>query len=1329
MNGSVELASPYSLVGSTPMVVGTTIWDHFRAIDVPNPVVCVLNGQPILRRDWDRVVTVDDELQFVVLPLGGSFKKIISAVAMIALMVAAPYIAGPMAVAMGFAYGGTVAGLIGASIVIGGSMLINALLGPGSPNAPDAQDATVSPTYTLTAQGNSARLFQPIPRLYGRHMIYPDFAAEPWATYKGNDQYLYQLFCAGVGEYDIHEIGIEDTPIWTDTGGFTASFSDVEFEIIEPGDQVTLFPSTVQTSIAVGGQELMMIDQDIEVTISGNRISVSDPTLEIDGVSQSLAMLSVGDALIVSESTGNDGTYHVVGISGDGQWVDLDATLSNVTEILHLASVSWIGPFAAVESDRQTRTLLIDIVFPRGLFTSDEDGELLTHEVGLQIQRRTIDSAGAPLGDWVTIDTPTFEDRTATPIRRTLEYSVPLARYEVRIRRTTYSNLSTRTGGEVQWASLRAMIPDDSVFPDVTLVAVKMRATNQLTQQSSRKFRLVQTARIPTWSGSAWTAPQATRSIAWAAADLLRNQIYGAGLPDSRIDMGSLVALDAIWTTRGDTFDGVFDAEQTMWDALSNILRVGRAQPVLIAGVVNFIRDDEPQIVRGVFTPRNIEPGSFETTYVLYDEESPDAVIVEFMDERTWQQNEVLCIVPGSTESNPARIRLFGCVDRSQAWREGIYQAASNLYRRLFASLSTEMEGRMLIRGDLVAVSYDIPNWGQSSEVDSWDSDTRTIGLTEPASGDENTCALSDRKGKMWGPVDVEAVSEDGFYIVLSEASLASVESAQGEIPIYVGTDQEDTRVLLGSPQTYRKQFKVVTARPDGLERVRLGLTINDSRVYSADTGPVPAEVEGNPGSLIPFAPEVTGVVVRQARNSARDPVTLNVSWNPAAGATRYVVQSSQDGITWRTVYNGENTFATFDELAGTIYVRVAGVGRVRGEWAFPSPNPQTYGTPGTTPSRPSAVVLVTSYDGQDINLQWTEEPNANSYSVEIWEGGVRRGTFGTVSSSIFINPSSIVSMGGPWREIEVRVFALNGAKSSPPAILQLSDIAPPAPGNIITSSPSPNVIDVSWTGAGQNNLLVASEEFTDPAWTASGMSVTPNTHAAPNGEMVATTIADTGGSIQGILQTFTHFPGKLHVVSAHVKKDAISRTTRFGSMRIQYQGVTTLFYGIAFDTMTGEFLLYGGTGGSGHVGGVIDLGDFWRVWIGGVDVPNNTTGRIIIYPSYGASSAWAGGGVTTGSLIIWGAQAERASFPTDYLPQADRAEALENVMAYVLFASDTPGFTPDISNEMYRGQLNSVAFAGGGTGTTAYMRLRTEDTYAGGDGFHESAEFSQVAS
>lgn len=114
---------------------------------------------------------------------------------------------------------------------------------------------------------------------------------------------------------------------------------------------------------------------------------------------------------------------------------------------------------------------------------------------------------------------------------------------------------SSRAGHEIRWVSAKGFIVSNPSYGDVTLIAIKMKATNNLSQRSSRMVNCIVTRKLPTWSPSGgWTGRVPTRSIAWVIADILKAN-YGARLTDKSIDLEGLYRLDQIWAARGDTFN------------------------------------------------------------------------------------------------------------------------------------------------------------------------------------------------------------------------------------------------------------------------------------------------------------------------------------------------------------------------------------------------------------------------------------------------------------------------------------------------------------------------------------------------------------------------------------------------------------------------------------------------------------------------------------------------------------------------------------------------------------------------------------------------------
>ena len=90
---------------------------------------------------------------------------------------------------------------------------VNALLPPPKPKLRDQTAIATSPTYALTGTQNQLAPYQAVPRVYGRHRLYPPLAAYPVTAGQGTTQTLSQLFTLGYGPLQIEDIRIGDTPI------------------------------------------------------------------------------------------------------------------------------------------------------------------------------------------------------------------------------------------------------------------------------------------------------------------------------------------------------------------------------------------------------------------------------------------------------------------------------------------------------------------------------------------------------------------------------------------------------------------------------------------------------------------------------------------------------------------------------------------------------------------------------------------------------------------------------------------------------------------------------------------------------------------------------------------------------------------------------------------------------------------------------------------------------------------------------------------------------------------------------------------------------------
>ena len=751
-------------------------WLGERGIDeFACPTICLRNASPVLRGRWDDTLIAEDDLvMFVPLPQGGGGgKNPLRTILLIAVMAAAIYFAPYLAPELAGAFGvsmATATGLAQASIALVGTALVNVLLPPPKPSLAGFGGAPApSPTYSLQAQGNQARLAQPIPVIYGRHRVYLDFAATPWAEYSDNDQYLHQLHCIGQGYYDLEQVHIEDTPI--------ASFEEIETELVPPGGAVTLFEADVVNAPEVAGQEL---------------IGVNDR-----------------ETVVTTNEAGEEATM----VIGDG----------------------WIGPFTANPAGTEATGIGIDVVMPRGLYYANDDGSFSARTVDWEVEARAVGDDGEATGGWIAVASESVTAAENTPRRRSYRYALDAGRYEVRLRRTNDKSGDARAGHEIRWGGLKTFLENTPEFGDVTLLAIRMRATDNLSQRSARLVNVIVTRRLPEWDPeTGWSTPQPTRSLAWAFADAARAK-YGAGLENARIDLAALHALDQVWQSRGDRFDAVFDQGLTVWEALTRIARCGRALPFLQGGILRIARDAPRTLPVALFGPRNIVKGSFRVQYIMPGEDTADAVTVTYFSERTWRLDEIVATLPNSeadvVADKPAKVELFGCTGADQAMREGLYMAAANRYRRRIMTFRTELEGLIPTYGDLIAVTHDLPRWGQGGEVVA--AVGRALTLSEPLeweSGGEaaeppvHYLALRRRDGSLSGPWPV-APGGDERTVILSEDL---------DIAPYTGAEEERTHFAFGAGEAWGLRARVLAVRPRG-EQVEITAVGEDDRVHEAD--------------------------------------------------------------------------------------------------------------------------------------------------------------------------------------------------------------------------------------------------------------------------------------------------------------------------------------------------------------------------------------------------------------------------------------------------------------------------------------------------------------
>ena len=184
---------------------------------------------------------------------GGGGKNPLRTILTIAV-VAAAFVLGPaVGAAMGLPteaviFGQTInlaAAVGGAAITMVGNLIVNAIAPPPRPKLAELSmggpQSRTSPTLAITGTQNRANRYGAVPRIYGRHRVFPVLAAHPHSEVEGDEQYLRMLFDFGYGPLELTDLRIGAIPL--------AQFEGVETEIRQgyaTDAPVTLYTDTIR---------------------------------------------------------------------------------------------------------------------------------------------------------------------------------------------------------------------------------------------------------------------------------------------------------------------------------------------------------------------------------------------------------------------------------------------------------------------------------------------------------------------------------------------------------------------------------------------------------------------------------------------------------------------------------------------------------------------------------------------------------------------------------------------------------------------------------------------------------------------------------------------------------------------------------------------------------------------------------------------------------------------------------------------------------------------------------------------------------------------------
>ena len=679
---------------------------------------------------------------------GGSSKQIISMVAIIALLVVAPYMAA-FATLMISGTATTLA-VIQAAVVIGGSMLINSLLAPDVPSLPTMAGIETSQSYSWAGAKTKSQIGNPIPVLYGT-MRLPGNVINSAVDYIDANEYLrLQLaLCNG----PVNPITQADVLI---NGTLLQEFTGPDYPNANP---IGIFESRTGTYTQAPSSIFSFLNSNVTLSL--------DLTQNVP-VTRNLAGSGFTELEVILKAP--QGIYSISSTTGA-----ITSEFAAVKVEFREAGTDDIWGYIA-DTGEVRDTLEYEVVFNSGIYSEYwwvsaeeiywfEDPNLdLTTQFPELLDKVNYPNAYAyytgtsryktelePVVTtwffynpyWGYPEAILMQGDKTNPVTRTIRIPVdPTKDYEIRVTKQDPDSTTSNVSDTINWYSINGKVAERLNYPGVANASFNLKATDQL--NSSPNFSILVTkSPITLYDDTGTYAGIGPSNVpAWAAWDFLTNQQYGAGIPYTDIDFQSFAEW-AVWSQvtvdngRGEflpraTFNGVFDYNTNIWEAVSKIALAGRAS-IIIRGTKYGVVVDKPTAAVQTFSMGNILADSYSTVYTPVVDIATEVEVQFLNKDKDYTQDQISVQVPEfypvDVVSNKTTVSAMGIVSEAEAYRWGRYLLATSKFQRRHITFDADIDSIACSLGDVINFSHDVPQWGESGRIVSVDVATNTITL------------------------------------------------------------------------------------------------------------------------------------------------------------------------------------------------------------------------------------------------------------------------------------------------------------------------------------------------------------------------------------------------------------------------------------------------------------------------------------------------------------------------------------------------------------------------------------------------------------------------
>lgn len=400
----------------------------------------------------------------------------------------------------------------------------------------------------------------------------------------------------------------------------------------------------------------------------------------------------------------------------------------------------WVERTSSVDTVR----LSVDLVAT--LYEVADDGAYKRRTLDIGAEYRAVGSSTwLPFNDQPLNDAPLgilrLISSSTKPVRHTAGRDVPAGQYEVRLSKITQDYTGTRGSNQVEWSNFKSYQRDTGDYDGQSRLAIDIQASGQLSGALDELNAQAVAKPMPYWDGSAWTTATARGNglcNPGAILLMLARGIYnssgrliaGLGFSDDRIDIEGLKRFMVHCAEQGFEFDYFLQDTTSVGDLMAAVAAAGMGQidwPDGKLGVV-FYAEDDP--VEGVINMATVKAKSFSVEYqTLPTAEEIELRYLSREQDNSW--TSVRAVVPGiSTPSSTAPTQMVGVSTEAHAARLLRFLMAQNIYQRKTITLEMDLEYMTYRRGQVVALSHDLTQWGYGGRLLACEDIAGTIRLT-----------------------------------------------------------------------------------------------------------------------------------------------------------------------------------------------------------------------------------------------------------------------------------------------------------------------------------------------------------------------------------------------------------------------------------------------------------------------------------------------------------------------------------------------------------------------------------------------------------------------